>query len=77
MLPSGNKGHNPALKNTPLKENTPLATETLYTDIGTQPDHPPLIAATGMLLLETNHISQSYLHHHFYCPKEAFYTVIR
>ena len=34
-------------------------------DVGSEPYHLPLVAATGMLLLEAYHISQPYLGNHW------------
>ena len=41
-----------------------LALKALNPDISPEPDYLPLIVATGVLLLETNYITQFYLHHH-------------
>jgi len=65
LLPSGNKGFNPALEDAALKENTALAFEAFNPDISTEPDYLPLIATAGMFLLEAHHITQLYLHNHF------------
>jgi len=47
-----------------------LAFKAFNADISPQPYHLPLIAATGVLLLETDHIAQLYLHNHSICLKE-------
>ena len=41
-----------------------LAFEAFNPDISPEPDYLPLIATTGVLLLEANHITQLYLHNH-------------
>jgi len=64
LLSSGNKGFNPALEDTALKENTSLAFEALNPDISAEPDYLPLMATTRMLLLEAYHITQLYFHDH-------------
>ncbi len=46
------------------------AFEAFNPDIGADSDYLPLVAATGVLLLEANHITQLYLHNHFSCLKE-------
>lgn len=38
--------------------------------ISAEPDYLPLIATTGVLLLEANHIAQLYLHNHAFCLNE-------
>jgi len=70
LLTSGDKGFDSALKGAALKENPPLALEALYPDVGAYPDHFPLIATAGMLLLEANYVPQLYLHNHSSCLKE-------
>ena len=47
-----------------------LAFEAFNPDISPEPDYLPLIATTGVLLLEANHITQLYLHNHSLCLKE-------
>ena len=42
-----------------------LALKALNPYISAEPDYLPLIATTGVLLLEANHITQLYLHNHF------------
>ena len=54
-----------AFEDTACDEDPVLALKTLNADIGTEPDYLPLIAATGVLLLEANHVPQPYLHNHF------------
>lgn len=41
-----------------------LAFKTLNTDVSTEPDYLPLIAAAGMILLEADYIAQSNLDSH-------------
>lgn len=53
-----NEGFNPALKGAALKEHAALALEALKANISPQPDHLPLIAAAGVLLLETDPVAQ-------------------
>jgi hypothetical protein len=64
LLTSGNKGFDPALKDTSLKEHSVLALKAFNPNISPEPDHLPLIATAGVLLLEANHIAQLYLHNH-------------
>ena len=47
-----------------------LAFKAFYPDVNPESNHLPLVAATGMLLLEANHITQLYLHNHSSCLKE-------
>jgi len=70
-VPPGNKGPNPALKDTAFKENLTPALKAPDADISPEPDHLPLVAATGVLLLKTNHVTQSYFDSHSACPKES------
>ncbi len=44
----------------------------LNPNVSTESDYPPLIAAAGVLLLETNHITQLYLHNHSFIQKLMF-----
>ena len=62
LLSSGNEGFNSALKDTSLEENTVPAFKALNSNVSTKPDYLPLIAAAGVFLLETNHVTQLYLH---------------
>ena len=64
LLSSGNKGYNSTLKDTALKEDAALAFKAFNPNISAQPYYLPLIATTGVLLLEANHITQLYLHNH-------------
>ncbi len=41
-----------------------LAFEAFNPDISADSDYLPLVAATGVLLLEANHITLVYLHNH-------------
>ena len=70
-VPPGNKGPDPALKDTAFKENLTLALKAPDADINSKPDYLPLVAATGMLLLKTNHVTQSYFDSHSACPNES------
>jgi len=54
---SGNKFFNSALKDTSFKEDTVMALKAFYAYISPQPHHLPLIATTGMFLLEPNNIT--------------------
>ena len=58
LLTSGNKGANSALEGTALQEYPALALEAFNADVGSYPDHLPLIAAAGVLLLEADDIAQ-------------------
>jgi len=51
-----------ALKNPPLQKHAPLALLTLEPYVGTDPEHLPLVAAAGMLLLKPHYIAYPYLH---------------
>ena len=64
LLSSGNEGCNPALKDTSLKEDTVPTFEAVNPYISAESDDLPLITAAGVLLLETNHVTQLYLHNH-------------
>ena len=50
-----------------------LTFKAFNTDISTESDYLPLIATTGMLLLEADHITQLYLHNHSSCLKELMF----
>jgi hypothetical protein len=69
-LTSRNKGFNSTLKDTSLKENAALASKAFNPYVSPEPDYFPLIATTGVLLLEANHITQLDLHNHSFCLKE-------
>jgi len=43
--------------------------EALNRNVSTKPDYLPLIAAAGVFLLETDHITQLYLHNHSFSLK--------
>jgi len=58
----GNKTLHPALKNAPLQKNTAAALLALDPDVGPHSEHLPLVAATGMLLLQPNYVTNPYLH---------------
>ena len=64
LLSSGNEVFNSTLKDTSPEENTVPTFKALNLNVSTEPDYLPLIAAAGVLLLETNHITQLYLHKH-------------
>jgi len=53
-----------ALEDTACQEDATLASLAPDTDIGPEPYYLPLVAATGVLLLEADHISQPYLGNH-------------
>lgn len=63
-MSSGNKSANSALKNTPFDEELVLAFKAFNPYISPKPDYLPFIATTGVLFLETNHITQPYFHNH-------------
>ena len=44
----------------------------LNLNVNAEPDHLPLIAAAGVLLLETNHITQLYFHNRSFAQKLMF-----
>ena len=71
LLSSGSEGFNSALKDTSLKEDTVPTFKAFNPNVSTEPDYLPLIAAAGVLLLETNHITQLYLHNHSFYLKAA------
>jgi len=71
VLFPGNEGFNSTLKDTSFKENTMPTFKALNPNVSTEPDYLPLIAAAGVLLLETNHITQLYLHNHSFYLKAA------
>ena len=52
----------PALKNPPLQKNAMMALLALDPNVSPDPDHLPLVAATGVLLLQPNYITNLYLH---------------
>ena len=57
LLSSGNEGFNSTLKGASLEENMVPAFKALKPNVSTESDYPPLIAAAGVLLLETNYIT--------------------
>ncbi len=57
----GNNTFNPALKNAALKKNPVVTFKAFNSDIGAKPDYLPFIAATGVLLLEADNITELYL----------------
>jgi hypothetical protein len=62
LAPSRKENPHPALKNRSLQEYSAAALLTPDPNVGAHPDHLPLVAATGMLLLKAHHITNSYLH---------------
>ena len=70
LLSSGNKSFDLSLEDTALKENAVLTFKALNPDVSAEPDYLPLIAATGVLLLEANDITQLYFHHRLCSLKE-------
>ena len=64
LLASRYEGFYSTLKNTTSQEDAVLAFEAFDTDIGAESDYLPLVAATGVLFLQANHIAQLYLHKH-------------
>ena len=60
-----------ALEDTPCQEDAALASLAPDADVGPEPYHLPLVTATGMLLLEADHVSQSYLGNHWLSRSRA------
>ena len=60
-----------ALEDTPCQEDVTLASLTPDADVGSEPYHLPLVTATGVLLLEADHISQPYLGNHWLSRSRA------
>jgi len=69
LLSSGDEGFNSALKDTSLEENTVTTFKALNPNVSTRLDYLPFIATAGVFLLETNHITQLYLHNHAFSLK--------
>jgi len=65
LWPAGDKGANTAFEYTAWQEDPVLAALAPDADIGPEPDYLPLVAATGMLFLEADHVPQSYLGDHW------------
>jgi hypothetical protein len=63
-LSAGDEGLDSAFEDTALQKDAALALEALDTDVGTEPDHLPLIAAAGVFLLEAHDVAQLYLNNH-------------
>ena len=61
------------LKDASFNEDTVLALKALNSYISTEPDYLPLIATTGVFLLEANYVTQLYLHNHSFCLKEPMF----
>ena len=66
LLSPGNKIFNPALEDTSLEKDAVMAFEAFYAYITPQPYHLPLVAATGMLLFETDYITEFNFYDHGY-----------
>jgi hypothetical protein len=62
LATSGHRAPNVALENAPLQNNVVPALKTLKPDISSNPNHPPLAAAAGVLLLESHNLTRLYLH---------------
>jgi hypothetical protein len=71
LLPSGNKGSNSTLKDAALQEDTALAFKAFKANISPHPYYLPLIAATGVFLVEADHVTQLYLHNHSFASKSS------
>ena len=65
----GNEGLDPPFQDAALQQDAALALEALNPDISPEPDYLPVIAATGVLFLEADHIPQPYLHNHASLPQ--------
>jgi len=65
LLSPGDKGFNPAFKDTSFQHHIMLALEAFNPDVGTKPDYLPFIAAAGVLFLEPDDITHPYLHGYF------------
>ena len=52
----------PAFKNAPFQKSTAVALLAFDPDVSAHSEHLPLIAATGMLLLQPNYVANPYLH---------------
>ena len=70
LLSLRNEGFDPAFKDTSVKENAALTFETFNPYVGTDSDYLPLVAPTGVLFLETDHIAQLYISNHFLASKD-------
>jgi len=62
---TGDKGANTAFEDTACQEDPVLATLAPDADVGSQSDYLPLVTAAGVLLLEADHVPQSYLGDHW------------
>ncbi len=67
----GDNSFDSMLKKAALKEDMSLAFKAFDTYLSTKPDHLPLVATAGVLLLELNHISQPYLQNHYFYAVRA------
>ncbi len=56
-MSSGDKGFDSTLKDDAVKKDIVLTFKAFNADVSAEPDYLPLIAATGVLLLEANYIS--------------------
>ena len=64
---SGHIAPNPALEDASLQENTSMALLALDPDVGPYPEHLPPVAATGVLLLEPNYVTNPYVNNQGLC----------
>lgn len=65
LWPAGDKGPDTAFEYTACQEDPALATLAPDADVYPEPDYLPLVTATGVLLLEADHVSQPYLGDHW------------
>ncbi len=63
-LPPCYKSLDSAFEDNPLQEYLVLAFKALDSNIGTQPHHLPFIAAAGVLLFESDYVSQPEFQYH-------------
>jgi hypothetical protein len=64
VTPPRNELFNSALEDTPRQEDTASASETLHTDISAQPHHLPVVAAAGVHLFKSDHVTELYFQNH-------------
>jgi len=62
---------NTAFEDTARQPDATLAPPAADADIGAEPDHLPLVAAAGMLLFETDYVSESNVGDHQRLPQLA------
>ena len=72
----GNKGYYPVLEDTAFKDDLTLALKAPDPDVSPDSDYLPLVAATGVLFLEANHIAQFYFDSHYACSGKSRQTGI-